>query len=130
MLFIISNIQYFLQISAAIKCRFSKDIPSSKVSKLLLYGVNEKLGKIHLTIPFRSFKQLFPQSTKEDFCNFVEFPPDDILFSVESYYNSENDSKIIFNINNQTFIKGLLLNKLNQCSEKNDNKEHIVLDFR
>lgn len=119
---------FCFQIIDVIKSRFCKEIALGTVSKLLLYGITENVGKIHIKFPYKSFRKLFPDKTKEDFYNFAKIPIDDIVSSVGS--NSESDTNIIFNLNQQKFTEDLLLNKIADCSEIKPDKKNIVLDYR
>uniref|UniRef100_A0A1B6JZR7 Probable arginine--tRNA ligase, mitochondrial n=1 Tax=Homalodisca liturata TaxID=320908 RepID=A0A1B6JZR7_9HEMI len=116
-----------LKIASELSSKLSKDIPPTTISKYLLYGINKKNGKANLIFPFKSFKRLFPESSKEDFHSLVKLPCDDVLNSVETSLSSENDPNIVFNLDQQHFIQDVLLDKYS--SNEDFKSQNIVIDY-
>uniref|UniRef100_A0A1B6KMN9 Probable arginine--tRNA ligase, mitochondrial n=1 Tax=Graphocephala atropunctata TaxID=36148 RepID=A0A1B6KMN9_9HEMI len=116
-----------LKVAGIFNSKFSKDILPTTISKLLLYRIDQNNGRMHLVFPFKSFKKLFPESSKEDFYSLLKLNCDDIVNSVETSLTSENDPNLVFNLDQKLLIQDVLLNN---CSLNEGVKsENIVMDY-
>ncbi|XP_054271548.1 probable arginine--tRNA ligase, mitochondrial [Macrosteles quadrilineatus] len=105
-----------------------KNVTPTAVSKILLYGSNQLNGQIHLRLPFKSYRKLFPDSSKDDFHNLLKVTNDNYITGAEPSNNS-NEDNIIFNLHQNTFVEDVLLNKSIDTSKIGLPQEKIVIDY-